>query len=33
LGAALLEMRDAARSLKDLTESLERQPEELIYGK
>ena len=33
LGMALLEMRDAARSLKDLTESLERHPDEIIYGK
>jgi len=33
LGQALLEMRNAARSLKDLTESLERHPEAIIYGK
>jgi len=33
LGQALVEMRNAARSLKDLTESLERRPESLIYGK
>ncbi len=33
LGQALLEMRDAARSIKDLTESLERQPNSIIYGK
>lgn len=33
LGQALLEMRNASRSLKDLTESLERQPQSLIYGK
>jgi paraquat-inducible protein B len=33
LGSALLEMRDAARSIKDLSESLERQPNEIIYGK
>lgn len=33
LGQALVEMRNASRSLKDLTESLERRPESLIYGK
>lgn len=33
LGQALLEMRDASRSLRDLTESLERQPQAIIYGK
>jgi paraquat-inducible protein B len=33
LGQALLEMRDAARALHDLAESLERQPDELLYGK
>lgn len=33
LGQALLEMRDASRSLKDLTESLERRPQSIIYGK
>ncbi|MDD4914194.1 MAG: MlaD family protein [Methylococcales bacterium] len=33
LGTALLSMRDAARSLKDLTDSLERHPDEIIYGK
>ena len=33
LGQTLVEMRNAARSLKDLTESLERRPESLIYGK
>lgn len=33
LGQALLEMRDAARSLKDLSDSLERQPEAILYGK
>lgn len=33
LGQALLEMRNASRALKDLTESLERRPESLIYGK
>nr|WP_225587491.1 MlaD family protein [Methylomonas fluvii] len=33
LGQALVEMRNAARSLKDLTESLERRPESLLYGK
>ena len=33
LGQALLEIRNAARSLHDLTESLERQPDEIIFGK
>ncbi|AMK75017.1 MULTISPECIES: MlaD family protein [Methylomonas] len=33
LGQALVEMRNASRSLKDLTESLERRPESLLYGK
>lgn len=33
LGQTLVEMRNAARSLRDLTESLERRPESLIYGK
>lgn len=33
LGQALLAMRDASRSMKDLTESLERQPNAIIYGK
>lgn len=33
LGQALLGIRDASRSLKDLTESLERQPNAIIYGK
>ncbi|OAI01795.1 mammalian cell entry protein [Methylomonas methanica] len=33
LGKTLVEMRNAARSLRDLTESLERRPESLIYGK
>ena len=33
LGQALFGIRDASRSLKDLTESLERQPEAIIYGK
>lgn len=33
LGQALVEMRNASRSLKDLTESLERRPQALIYGK
>lgn len=33
LGQALLEMRNAARSMKDLTESLERHPEAIIYGR
>ena len=33
LGQALLEIRDAARSLHELTDSLERQPDEVIYGK
>lgn len=33
LGLALTEMRHAARSLKDLGDSLERHPESLIYGK
>lgn len=33
LGEALVEMHNAARSLKDLTESLERHPEAIIYGK
>ncbi|MGH8549367.1 MAG: MlaD family protein [Methylococcales bacterium] len=33
LGQALIEMRDASRSLKDLTESLERQPDSIIFGK
>lgn len=33
LGQALIEMRNASRSLKDLTESLERHPEAIIYGK
>ena len=33
LGQTLLEMRDAARSMKDLTDSLERHPNEIIYGK
>ena len=33
LGQTLKEMRDASRSMKDLTESLERQPDAIIYGK
>ncbi|QWF71490.1 MCE family protein [Methylomonas paludis] len=33
LGQALKEMRDASRAMKDLSESLERQPEAIIYGK
>jgi len=33
LGQALQEIHAAARSLKDLTESLERQPDDIIYGK
>ena len=33
LGQASLGIRDASRSLKDLTESLERQPNAIIYGK
>jgi paraquat-inducible protein B len=33
LGQALLEIRDASRSIKDLSESLERQPDSLIYGR
>lgn len=33
MGQALVELRDASRSLKDLAESLERQPDALIYGK
>lgn len=33
LGQALIEIRDASRSLKDLTESLERQPDSIIFGK
>ncbi|MGR9105845.1 MAG: MlaD family protein [Gammaproteobacteria bacterium] len=33
LGQALVEMRDASRSVKDLTESLERQPDSVIFGK
>jgi paraquat-inducible protein B len=33
LGQALFGIRDASRSLKDLTESLERQPNAIIYGK
>lgn len=33
LGTALIGMRDASRSMKDLAESLERQPDEIIYGK
>ena len=33
LGQALLEIRDASRSLKDLTESLERQPDSILFGK
>lgn len=32
-GQALVEIHDAARSIKDLTESLERQPNSIIYGK
>ncbi|WP_347988929.1 MlaD family protein [Methylomonas sp. AM2-LC] len=33
LGQTLKEMRDASRAMKDLSESLERQPNEIIYGK
>ncbi|MGZ4960611.1 MAG: MlaD family protein [Methylomonas sp.] len=33
LGQALVEIHNAARSLKDLTDSLERHPEAIIYGK
>ena len=33
LGQALVSVRDASRSLKDLTETLERQPNAIIYGK
>jgi len=33
LGQTLKEMRDAARAMKDLSESLERKPEAIIYGK
>lgn len=33
LGQALIGVRDATRSLKDLTETLERQPDAIIYGK
>ncbi|MDT4329049.1 MlaD family protein [Methylomonas sp. MED-D] len=33
LNQALLEVRNASRSLKDLAEGLERQPQALIYGK
>ncbi len=32
-GQTLKEMRDAARAMKDLSESLERKPEALLYGK
>lgn len=33
LGQALIELRDASRSIKDLSESLERQPDSVIFGK
>jgi paraquat-inducible protein B len=33
LGEALIEMRDASRSLKDLTDTLERRPDAIIFGK
>ncbi len=33
LGQTLVEMHNAARSMKDLAESLERHPEAIIYGK
>jgi paraquat-inducible protein B len=32
-GQALTEIRDASRSLKDLTESLERQPDSILFGR
>lgn len=33
LGQSLKEIRDASRAMKDLSESLERQPNEILYGK
>lgn len=33
LGQALMSVRDASRSLKDLTETLERKPNAILYGK
>lgn len=33
LGEALSEIRDASRSLKDLTDYLERQPDSIVFGK
>lgn len=33
LGQTLVEMRDASRSIKDLTDYLERQPDSLLFGK
>lgn len=33
LGQTLVEMRDASRSIKDLSDTLERQPDAVIYGK
>lgn len=33
LNQALLEVRNASRSLKDLTDALERRPQSLLYGK
>ena len=33
LGQALVEMRDASRSIKDLSDYLERRPDSLLFGK